>query len=33
MAYIEGQSLKTKIESGPLELEESLRVATQVAEG
>jgi TolB-like protein/Tfp pilus assembly protein PilF len=33
MAYIDGQSLKKKIESGPLELEESLRVATQVAEG
>jgi len=33
MAYIEGQSLKQKIESGPLELDEALRIATQVAEG
>jgi serine/threonine-protein kinase len=33
MAYIEGQSLKKKIESGPLELEEALQIATQVAEG
>jgi len=33
MAYIEGQSLRKKIESGPLELEEALRIATQVAEG
>jgi TolB-like protein/Tfp pilus assembly protein PilF len=33
MAYIEGQSLKTKIESGPLELDEALSIATQVAEG
>ena len=33
MAYIKGQSLKKKIESGPLELEETLRIATQVAEG
>ena len=33
MAYIEGQSLKKKIESGPLELEEALKLATQVAEG
>jgi serine/threonine-protein kinase len=33
MAYIEGQSLKKKIESGPLELEEALKIATQVAEG
>ncbi len=33
MAYIEGQSLKKKIESGPLELNEALRIATQVAEG
>jgi len=33
MAYIEGQSLKKKIESGPLELDEALRMATQVAEG
>jgi len=33
MAYIEGQSLKKKIESGPLELDEALRIAIQVAEG
>jgi serine/threonine-protein kinase len=33
MAYIEGQSLKKKIESGPLDLDEALRMATQVAEG
>ena len=33
MAYIEGQSLKKKIESGPLEIDEALRIATQVAEG
>jgi len=33
MAYIEGQSLKKTIESGPLELDEGLRIATQVAEG
>jgi TolB-like protein/predicted Ser/Thr protein kinase len=33
MAYVEGQSLKKKIESGPLELDEAIRIATQVAEG
>ena len=33
MSYIDGQSLKTKIESGPLELDEALEIATQVAEG
>ena len=33
MAYVEGQSLKKKIESGPLELDEALRITTQVAEG
>ncbi len=33
MAYIEGQSLRKKIESGPLELDEALRIATQAAEG
>jgi serine/threonine protein kinase len=33
MAYIEGRSLRKKIESGPLELDEALRIATQVAEG
>ena len=33
MAYIEGQSLKKKIESGSLELDEALMIVTQVAEG
>jgi len=33
MAYIKGQSLRKKVKSGPLELEESLRIATQVADG
>jgi serine/threonine protein kinase/Tfp pilus assembly protein PilF len=33
MAYIEGQSLKKRIESGPLELDEALRIALQIAEG
>ena len=33
MAYIEGQSLQKKIESGPFELYEALRIAIQVAEG
>ena len=33
MAYIEGQSLRKKIESGPLDLEGALRIAEQVAEG
>lgn len=33
MAYIEGQSLKKKIESGPLDLDESLNLAIQTAEG
>ncbi len=33
MAYIEGQSLKKKIESDPLELDEAIRIALQVAEG
>jgi serine/threonine-protein kinase len=33
MAYVEGQSLRKKIESGPLELDEALRIATQIAEG
>jgi serine/threonine protein kinase/Tfp pilus assembly protein PilF len=33
MAYIEGQSLKKKIESGPLELDEAIRIALQAAEG
>jgi serine/threonine protein kinase len=33
MAYVEGRSLKKKLESGPLELEEAHNIATQVAEG
>ena len=33
MAYVEGRSLKKKLESGPVELEEALNIATQVAEG
>jgi serine/threonine-protein kinase len=33
MAYVEGQSLRKKVESGPLELDQALRIATQVAEG
>jgi len=33
MAYIDGQSLKKKIESGPLELDDALRIAIQAAEG
>jgi serine/threonine-protein kinase len=33
MAYVEGQSLRKKIESGPLDLDEAFRIATQVAEG
>ncbi|MCX6574520.1 MAG: protein kinase, partial [Candidatus Aminicenantes bacterium] len=33
MAYIEGQSLRKRIDSGPLELEEALKIAAQVAEG
>ena len=33
MAYIEGWSLKKKLESGPFELEEALGIAEQVAEG
>ncbi len=33
MAYVEGQSLKKKIDSGPLELDEALKIAMQVAEG
>jgi TolB-like protein/Tfp pilus assembly protein PilF/predicted Ser/Thr protein kinase len=33
MAYVEGQSLKKKIESGPLDLEGVLGIAEQVAEG
>jgi TolB-like protein/Tfp pilus assembly protein PilF/predicted Ser/Thr protein kinase len=33
MAYIEGQSLKQKIEAGPLGLEAALKIAEHVAEG
>jgi TolB-like protein/Flp pilus assembly protein TadD/predicted Ser/Thr protein kinase len=33
MAYIEGQNLKSKTESGALELDKALRIAVQVAEG
>jgi len=33
MAYIEGKSLRKKVESGPLDLEEVLNIARQVAEG
>jgi len=33
MAYVEGQSLRKKIESGPFELDQALRIATQIAEG
>jgi len=33
MAYIDGLSLRKRIDSGPLELEEALKIAAQVAEG
>ena len=33
MAYVEGLSLRKKLESGPLELDEALRIAIQVAQG
>ncbi len=33
MAYVKGQSLKERISSGPLRLEESLRIALQIAGG
>ncbi|MFC2141944.1 protein kinase [Acidobacteriota bacterium] len=33
MAYIEGRSIREKIEAGPLGLEEAMRIAEQVAEG
>ncbi len=33
MAYIEGQSLKDKIKSGPMEFGEALEIAVQVSEG
>jgi len=33
MEYVEGQSLKEKIEKGPLEIDEALNISIQVAEG
>lgn len=33
MEYIEGETLKDKIESGPLEIDEAVKIVTQVAEG
>ncbi|MDZ7342924.1 MAG: protein kinase [candidate division KSB1 bacterium] len=33
MEFVEGQSLKEKIEAGPLKLDEALNIAVQVAEG
>lgn len=33
MAYVEGQSLKEKIDKGPLKLDEALEIATRVAAG
>ncbi len=33
MAYVEGQSLKDKIRSGPLKLDEAIDIAVQIAEG
>jgi serine/threonine protein kinase/Tfp pilus assembly protein PilF len=33
MAYIEGQSIKEKIEAGPLEIDEAVDIALQIAEG
>lgn len=33
MEFIEGQTLKDKIESEPLEIEEAVKIVTQVAEG
>jgi len=33
MAYIDGQSLKEKIETGPLKIEESLNIAVQIVKG
>jgi predicted Ser/Thr protein kinase/predicted esterase len=33
MEYVEGQTLRAKIEKGPLELEETLNISIQVAEG
>ncbi|RME01659.1 MAG: hypothetical protein D6814_01055 [Calditrichaeota bacterium] len=33
MAYVEGQSLKEKIDSGPLKVEEAIEIAMQIAQG
>ena len=33
MEYVEGQSLKAKIDKGPIEIEEALDIAIQMAEG
>jgi len=33
MEYIEGQSLKEKVESGPLKVEQAVDIAIEVAEG
>ena len=33
MAYYEGETLKKKIERGPLKIEESVRIAVQIAQG
>ncbi len=33
MAFVEGRSLRERIDSGPLEVEEALKIAAQVAEG
>ncbi|MFC2157870.1 protein kinase [Acidobacteriota bacterium] len=33
MEYIEGQTLKDKIDSGPLEIDDAVKITTQVAEG
>jgi len=33
MEYVEGQSLRSKIEKGPLEIDEALNISMQVAEG
>jgi TolB-like protein/Tfp pilus assembly protein PilF/predicted Ser/Thr protein kinase len=33
MAYVEGQSLRKKIEAGPLDLDDALRIALQVSQG
>jgi serine/threonine protein kinase len=33
MEYIEGRSLKTRIESGPLEIDDAIKIAAQIADG